>query len=107
MGVGVFIVKALKAIGGWVLKNPDVALEAVDKVSHIRADWKSLNNEERFQVVDERLNQLGEAALELDRKIDTQLEAVYKQLRAMKIILYVLAALLGIAVVAIILLAIF
>ena len=107
MGIVTGIVTALKTVGGLALKYHGVALGAVDTLTKIRADWKSLNNEERFQVVDERLNQLDEAALELDRKIDTQLEAVYKQLRAMKIMLYVLAALLGIAVVAIILLAIF
>lgn len=107
MGIFAGIVTALKTVGGLALKNPNITLKAVEMLTKIRADWKSLNKEERFQVIDERLNQLGEAALELDRKIDTQLEAVYKQLRAMKIMLYVLAALLGIAVVAIILLAIF
>ncbi len=114
MGAGTLVLTALKAVGSWVLNNPSIALDAVDKVAKIQADKKAINIEEHLQVVDEKVNQLGAAALELDQKIDNEttflrneLHAVCKQMRTMKIVLSVVGAVLGAAIISIILLAIF
>ena len=105
------VLGALKIVGSWVLNNPHIAMDAVDKVAKIKADMKSKTVEECLQTVDEKLNQLGAAALELDQKIDlevekvdTELKALRKQLRTIKIIMAVMGSVLGVAV---ILLAIF
>lgn len=105
MGAGAVVLGALKTVGSWVLSNPNIALDAVDKVAKIQADKKSLNNEEFVQVVDEKLNQLGAAALELEQKIDTEVDQIYKEMRTMKIILSIMGAVLGIAIITIVILA--
>ncbi len=114
MGAGAVVLGALKAVGSWVLNNPYIAMDAVDKVAKIKSDKKAETNEEHLLIIDEKLNQLGAAALELDQKIDievsqvhTELETMRKQMRTMKIIMSVMGAVLGVAVVAAILLAIF
>ena len=106
MGAGAVVLGALKIVGQWALKNPNLALGAVDAIAKIQAEKKSMSNEEHLQIVDEKLNQVGAATLELDQKIDTEIALVYKQLRTLKIMTSIIGALLGIAVVAIILLAI-
>lgn len=105
MGAGAVVLGALKTVGSWVLSNPNIALDAVDKVAKIQADKKSLNNEEFAQVVDEKLNQLGAAALELEQKIDEEVSQVYKQMRTMKIILSIMGVVLGMAIITIVILA--
>lgn len=105
MGAGAVVLGALKTVGNWVLSNPNIALDAVDKVAKIQADKKSLNNEEFAQVVDEKLNQLGAAALELEQKIDEEVSQVYKQMRTMKIILSIMGVVLGLAIITIVILA--
>ena len=97
---GSIIIGALKAVGGWVLSNPNIALEAVDKVV------KSKEDKERLQNAEEKINQLGAAALELDQKIDTELESLRKQIRTMKITMIAAGAVLAVAVIAALLLAI-
>ena len=113
MGAGAVVLGALKAAGSWVLNNPYIAMDAVDKVAKIQLDKKTASKEEHLQIVDEKLNQLGAAALELDQKIDvevgqvhTELETIRKQIRTMKIIMSVMGTVLCVAVVAAILLAI-
>lgn len=114
MGAGAIVLGALKTVGSWVLSNPNFALDAVDKVAKIQADKISANNEEHLQIVDEKLNQLGAAALELEQKIDNEvcqfhneLEIVHKQLHTMKITLSIIGSALGVAILAIIILAFF
>ena len=106
MKVGKFVLNALKVVGKWGLENHDVALDAVDKVAKIQAGKKVASNEEHLQIVDEKLNQLGAATLELDQKIDfeaaqvrTELKTMRKQMRTMKIIRLVMGAALGVAVI--------
>ena len=107
MGAGAIVLGALKVVGSWVLSNPNIALDAVDRVAKIQADKKNINNEEHLKIVDEKLNQLGAAALELDQKIDAENALINKQLRTMKIMLCVMGAALIAMVIAVILLAIF
>lgn len=113
MSAGAIVLGALKAVGNWVLSNPNIALDAVDRVAKIQGDKKIVSTEEHLQSVEEKVNQLGAAALELDQKIDNEtsllrneLSVVYKQLRTMKIVLSAVVVVLGIAVVSLILLAI-
>ena len=107
MGASAIVLGALKVVGSWVLSNPNIALDAVDKVAKIQADKKMVNNEDHFKIVDEKLNQLGAAALELDQKIDSEMALIRKQLHTMKILLSVMGAVLIVAVIAIVMLTIF
>ena len=104
MGAGALVIGALAKVGGWVLSNPDIALGAVDKVTKLKA---GKNYEEQLQSADEKINQLGAAALELEEKINGEVSQLHKELRTMKIALSVMGAVLGAAIVAIILLASF
>ena len=108
------ILGALKAVGAWVLSNPQIALDAVDKVSKIHADKKASSQEETLRIVDEKLHQVGAATLELEDKIDTEvvgiqneLNALRKEIRTLKTILYIVGAVAGAAIITLILLAIF
>ena len=107
MGAGAIVLSALTAVGSWVLNNPNIALEAVDKVTKLPLNKKAKDQEEHLQIIDEKLNQVGAAALELEEKINAEVDSLHKQLRTMKIMLSVMGAVLGVAVIAIILLAIF
>lgn len=116
MGKGKVIFSALKAIGKWVAKNPDVAIDAVDRfVVHPKKQEETKTNyDEQLLLAEERINQLGAAALELEDKIEgeikqlqSDLEAVREQVLTLKKILYVIGAVVGVAVIAIVLLAIF
>lgn len=106
MTTGAMIWTALTTVGTWVLSNPDVAKGAVEKVANLRTK-KKMSDEELLQLVDEKVGQLGAAALELDQKIDIEVEALRKEMRTLKIMLTVMGAVLCAAVIAIILLAIF
>ena len=107
MSAGTIIVGALKAVGTWVLSNPNIAMDAVERVSNLRVKKKEMSDEELLQLVDEKVEQVGAAALELDQKIDIEVEALRKEMRTLKIMLTVMGAILCAAVIAIILLAIF
>jgi hypothetical protein len=114
MGAGAIVISALKAVGTWVLNNPNIALDAVDKVAKIQQEKKSISYDEQLQIADDRINQLGAAALELEEKIDSEvgqlrneLENVQKQMQAMKNMLCIMGAVVGASIIAIVLLAIF
>ena len=114
MGAGAIVISALKAVGTWVLSNPNIALDAVDKVAKIQQEKKSISYDEQLQIADEEINQLGAAALELEEKIDNEigqlhneLENVHNQLQAMKKIISIMGIIIGAAIIAITLLAIF
>ncbi len=92
MGAGAIVLSALKAVGKWVALNPDIVMDAADKVIKLKPE--------------DKVNQLGAAVVELDQKIDSEIILVRKQLRTMKIILSVVSAVLTLAIIAIILLAI-
>ena len=113
MGAGAIVISALKAVGTWVLSNPNIALEAVDKVAKIQQEKKSISYEEQLQIADERINQLGAAALELEEKINNEneqlrndLAALTNQLQITKKIVSIMGVVLGAAIIAIALLAI-
>ena len=82
---------ALKAVGKWVSKNPAFVMDAADRVIKVKTE--------------DKVDQLGAAVLELDEKIDAEINSLHKQLRTMKIAFGVMGAVLVSAVVAIILLA--
>lgn len=114
MAAGTVFLGALKAVGAWVLSNPHIALNAVDKVAKIQSDKKTANTEEQFQIVDEKLNQVGAAALELEERITTgflqtnsELEALRKETRTLKKALYIMGATVGALIIAVVLIAIF
>ena len=82
---------AVKAVGGWVALNPDVVKDTLKLLK---------------PKTEDKVNQLGAAVVELDEKFTTEMETLRKELRTMKIMLYTMAGVLGVAVIAIILLAI-
>lgn len=113
MGAGI-VITALKAVGTWVAKNPNIALGAVDAVAKIQADKKSTSYDEQLQIADEKINQLGSAALELEERINNEteqlrneLKIIHDQLQTMKKLISILGIVAGAAIVAITLLAIF
>lgn len=91
MGAGAIVLTALKAVGKWVALNPNIVMDAADKVIKLKPE--------------DKVNQLGAAVVELDQKIDSEIILVRKQLRTMKIILSIISAVLIAAIIAIILLA--
>ena len=103
MSAGVFVWKALKAVGNWVIENPNLVY---DKIAKIPSDKKSLDNKEYLQTIDAKVNQLGAAVMELDQKTEIEVQALRKQIRTMKIALLVMGIVLSVAVIAAILLAI-
>ena len=104
MSAGVFVWKALKAVGNWVIENPNLVY---DKIAKIPSDKKSLDNKEYLQTIDAKVNQLGAAVMELDQKNEIEVQVLYKQIRTMKIVLLIMGVVLSVAVIAAILLAIF
>ena len=92
MGAGAIVLSALKVVGKWVAQNPNIVMDAADKVIKLKPE--------------DKVNQLGAAVLELDQKIDTEMVLVHKQLRVLKIILLGMGITLVAAIIAIIILAI-
>ena len=92
MKTGTVVINALKSVGKWVVENPSLVIDTADKIIKLKPE--------------DKVNQLGTAVLELDRKINSEMILVHKQLRTMKIIISVMSAALAITVIAVILLAI-
>lgn len=90
MSVGINVITALKAVGKWVVQNQDIVIDAADKVMKFKTE--------------DKVEQLGAAVLELEKKIDMEMDAVNKQLRDMKIVLSIMTVLLIVAIITIILL---
>ena len=90
MSVGINVITALKAVGKWVVQNQDIVIDAADKVMKFKTE--------------DKVEQLGAAVLELEKKIDMEMDAVNKQLRDMKIVLSIVTVLLIVAIITIILL---
>ena len=88
---GKAVLGAVKAVAGWVALNPDLVKDTVKLLK---------------PKTEDKVNQLGAAVVELDEKFSTEMETLRKELRTMKIMLSVMGGVLGLAVVAIILLAI-
>lgn len=82
---------AVKAVAGWVALNPDLVKDAAKLLK---------------PKTEDKINQLGAAVVELDEKFTAEMETLRKQLHTMKIMLYAMGGVLGVAVIAIILLAI-
>ncbi len=76
MGAGTVVLNALKKAGSWLISNSEVAVGAVDKVSKFQAERKALNNDERFQVIEDNIEDLFAATLQLDDKTETELTTI-------------------------------
>ena len=82
---------AVREVAKWVANNPELMANA----------FKLLKPK-----TEDKVNQLGAAVVEIDEKFSAEMETLRKELRTMKIMLYTLAGVLGVAVIAIILLAV-
>lgn len=111
MVAGKVVLSGLIAIGKWVANNPTVVKDAANVVAKLKPG--KTKKDDNTPTVDEKLNQLGTVAFELDQKVDaevsnlrSELEKVHKQMRSMRTMMTVIGAVLGVAIIAIILLAI-
>ena len=84
------VLSTLKAVVPWVAKNSVVVMYVADKVMKFKTEGK--------------LEQLGEVVEELDKKIDSEVLLLRKELSIIKIILSVMSVFLIAAIIAIILL---
>ena len=84
------VLSTLKAVIPWVAKNSVVVMDVADKVLKFKTEGK--------------LEQLGEVVEELDKKIDSEVLLLRKELSIIKIILSVMSVFLIAAIIAIILL---
>ena len=84
------VLSTLKAVVPWVAKNSVVVMDVADKVMKFKTEGK--------------LEQLGDAIEELDKKIDSEVLLLRKELSIIKIILSVMSVFLIAAIIAIILL---
>lgn len=84
------VLSTLKAVIPWVAKNSVVVMDVADKVMKFKTEGK--------------LEQLGEVVEELDKKIDSEVLLLRKELSIIKIILSVMSVFLIAAIIAIILL---
>ena len=84
------VLSTLKAVVPWVAKNSVVVMDVADKVMKFKTEGK--------------LEQLGEVVEELDKKIDSEVLLLRKELSIIKIILSVMSVFLIAAIIAIILL---
>ncbi len=100
------VLGALKMVGDWVLKNPNVALDALDKVVIMPVAKKASNIEEHLLVLEAKTNQLGAAALELEQKIDSEIIQLQKEIHTIKKLLSIMSIVLGAAIISIVILAI-
>lgn len=91
MGTGMAVWNAVKVVASWVALNPDVVKDTVKLLK---------------PKTEDKVNQLGAAVVELDQKLTSEMETLRKELRTTKIMLAVMGSVLGLAVIAIILLAI-
>ena len=102
MAAGGAILSALKVVAKWVDVGGGIvagAAGAVDKVAKIKEEHQGNKIEEHLRSVDDRLNQVGAAALELEQKLNVEMEALRKQVRALKILILAI----GVAVIGLIL----
>ena len=104
MVVGKAVKDVLLSIGKWVANNPAVIKDTANMVVKLKPNKNPKETTE--PTVDDKLNQLGEAVLEINQKFDTEISRLSKELRIMKTLLCIIGGLLGVAIVAIVLLAV-
>ncbi len=104
MVAGKVVIDALLSIGKWVAKNPTIIKDTADMVVKLKPNKNPKDTIE--PTVDDKLNQLGEAVLEINQKFDTEISRLSKDLRIMKTLLSIIGGLLGVAIIAIVLLAV-
>ena len=92
------VLQALMIVAGWVFEHREDLLEPL---LH-----KKASKEERLQDAEKKLIQVGAATLELNQKIDAEVDALRKEIRTMKLALIVIGATLIASIIAIILLTI-
>ena len=104
MVAGKAVIDVLISIGKWVAKNPVIIKDAADAVVKLKPSKNSKDTTE--PSVDDKLNQLGEAVLEINQKFNSEITKLNNDLRIMKIWLSVIGGLLSVAIIAIILIAV-
>lgn len=103
MAIGAAAVwNALKLVGEWALSNSGTMMGIAERISTLRA---SKDKDEYIATMDEKIDQLGTATVELDEKLTLmreELEAARKEAEMLKKILLAMGIVLGLAVVAIV-----
>lgn len=94
------VLSALKIVGKWVANNPTALVDVVDTA-------KKLLPKDKVGVLSAAVVELEQKTDENTALINTELETIRNQMRTMKRMLTIMGAVLGVAVIAIILLAIF
>lgn len=88
MGAVKNVLNSLKTAGEWISQHPDIMIEASNKVKALKSE--------------DKVNQLGTTVLELDKKFEIEIAFIHKQLRTMKIILWVMGTLLVVTIIMIV-----
>lgn len=80
--VGKVIIDALKGIGLWAVAHPGETLDAVSGIAKL-----GVKNPKKkpIDVLDERVQQLGEATLGLDQKINSEIAQVKTELETLRL----------------------
>ena len=81
MAVGTVLINALKGIGLWAAEHPTDVLDAVNGIAKLGAKNPK---KKPIDVLDERVQQLGEATLGLDQKINNEIAQVKSELEALR-----------------------
>ena len=90
------------SILGWVGTGTDLAMGLVERVARLKS---SKDKDEYIATMDEKIDQLGTATVELDEKIALvreELDATHKEVQMLKKILIGMGIALGVAIIAIV-----
>ena len=93
---------AIKTVGGWAFKNSGAMIGIAERVTALRS---SKDKEEYIATMDEKIDQVGGAVLELDEKIALvreELDATRKEVQLLKKILLGMGIALGVAIIAVV-----
>ncbi len=108
------VLGALKSAGEWLAEHPDVALGVVDKAKKLIPTKEDKTTVASTDAPQDKADLLRAAVSELEQKtsiemkvLRSELKILHVQMRAMKIMLIAMGVVLGMAIIAIILLAIF
>lgn len=100
------ILSALGLIENWAKSDQNALWEAQNTLRELH-NKNEITLEEHLKLIDEKLNLVGAATLHNDKSIFAVLDSLEKEIRTMKRRLSIMRVVLVIAVIAIILLAIF
>lgn len=82
MSAGKVVVDTLVAIGKWVAKNPTVIKDTADIVVKLKPAKEP--KEIAGPTIDDKLDQLGNAALEMNQKFDDEIAALNNEVNCIK-----------------------